>query len=597
MIFVYTPPSSSGPLTVTRLECPAQPISPSPSRVTTTTNEMDLTPTTSSRRSPVYGRRCAASSSQPLATSAGLRVLRDMGGTAADAAVAMLAATAVLEPWSTGPGGDCFALRYDASRRGVEGLNGSGRSPAALTLEAFNNAPARVRERALAVTVPGAVRAWDDMRARWGRLPLEALLQPAVELAEMGFPVAPVTAHYWNECVPQLQGAVTPLNPGTGRRLRPGDVVKNPHVASVLRRIGKEGPDAFYRGDVAARIAKAVQDEGGLLTVEDLAAHEASEFVEPIKTSYRGKVEVYECPPNGQGLAALMALQAYEKTAPTPTHVRRDSPEHIFALVQSMRASFADARAHICDPAFAPSASSQTKVRHAKELLHAEDAIDARLKRIREAYAAVPQPQPRGASAPLAGSDTISLQVVDASGDSMSVVNSNYQGFGTGIVPSECGFTLQNRGANFSTDPTHPNVLAPRKRPYHTILPGMSLYPDGRLHASFTVMGGFMQPQGHLQVMSNLVDWSDDPQSALDHARFCIDRDETVALEETFPNVEELARELGKMGLQCKVVRGWDRSLFGRGQIITKSRVEDDGYGDVLCAGSDGRCDGAAMAW
>ncbi len=594
-----------------------------------------------SRRSPVYGRRGMVAASQPLAVAAGLEILA-AGGNAADAAVATAAALNVTEPTSTGIGGDCFALYFEAATGRVTALNGSGRAPAGLTLE-------RLRREGLGaelppyhahtVTVPGACAGWCDLVERYGRLPLSRILAPAVRLAEEGFPVAPITAYHWQRGA-ERQLAQAPNGHELtidGRAPRPGEIFRNPGLARTLRTVAEGGKDAFYRGAIAEAIAAVVQAAGGCMTVEDLAAH-TSTWDEPISTTYRG-LRVWECPPNGQGLTALLALnilEGFDLAALDPL-----GPERLHLEIEAMRLAFADARWYIADPQFTNLPIYQ---------LLSKDYAAERRKLLDPARATLDQRR----GAPVAGSDTVYFCVVDGEGNACSFINSNYMGFGTGIVPAGWGFTLQNRGHNFSLDPAHPNALAPGKRPYHTIIPGMitrdgtlvggrlvggrlvdgrlvdgrlvgSKLVDGRLVdsptssqstnsqstdsqstnsqstnpqptnlllAPFGVMGGFMQPQGHMQVVVALADDRLDPQAALDRPRFCIGDGTAsgrVSLEEGIPAATVAA--LAALGHPVETATGHGRALFGRGQIILR-----DPQTGVLCGGSDPRADGCAMS-
>lgn len=532
-----------------------------------------------SRRSPVLGRRGVVATSQPLASAAGLQAL-ERGGTAADAAVAAAAALNVTEPTSTGIGGDCFALYYEASTGEVTALNGSGRAPAALTLDLLREQgfiDGLPPFHAHTVTVPGACAGWCDLVARHGRLTMAEVLEPAIRLAEEGFPVEPLTAYFW------ARGAERQLAnaPGgheltiDGRAPRPGEIFRNPGLARTFRLVAEGGAEAFYRGEIAQAIAQAVQEAGGVLTVEDLAEHQST-WDQPVSIEYRG-IRVWECPPNGQGLAALLALnilEGFDLAALDPL-----SPDRLHLLIEALRLAFADARWYVADPAFSPAPL---------EALLSKDYAAARRRAIDPARA---QADVRR-GAPVAASDTVYLAVVDAEGNACSFINSNYMGFGTGIVPRGWGFSLQNRGHNFSLDPAHPNALAPRKRPYHTIIPALATRPDGSLYACFGVMGGFMQPQGHVQVLTALVDDGLDPQAALDRPRLCLTEgtpESVVALEEGIP--ETTARKLEAMGHPVTTVSGQARALFGRGQVILLEAETG-----VRWAGSDPRADGCAVA-
>jgi gamma-glutamyltranspeptidase/glutathione hydrolase len=546
-------------------------------------------------------------SSQPLASQAGLSILMH-GGNAADAGVAMAAVLNVTEPTSTGIGGDMFALFYEARTQQVTALNGSGRAPAALTIE-------RVRQDGLShgdeirdpfhahtITVPGACAGWCDLIARHGTMPMKDLLAPAIRLAEEGFPVAPLTSYFWQRAAERRLSAA----PGgqaltiNGRGPRAGEVFRNPGLARTFRAVAEGGKAAFYTGEIAQAIARVVQQAGGVMTTDDLAAHEST-WDDPISVAYRG-LRVWECPPNGQGLAALLALnvlEGFDLAALDPL-----SADRWHLLIEAMRVAFADTRWYVADPTFfdVPLAG----------LLSADYA--AQRRRLIDPHKATLDTQH---GSPVAGSGTVYFCVVDGQGNACSFINSNYMGFGTGMVPDGVagpwGFTLQNRGHNFSLDPTHPNVLAPRKRPYHTIIPGMltrdaplslrgtvgdrvggegQLLPQ-ELIGPFGVMGGFMQPQGHLQVVVAMTDDGLNPQAALDRLRFCINPGTAggaVSLETGLPH--ELVIELGRRGHPVRAdVGGYERALFGRGQII---RREPDG---VLWGGSDPRADGCAIGF
>ena len=531
-----------------------------------------------SRRSSVYGRNGTVATSQPLATAAGLEILAK-GGTAADAAVAAGAALNVTEPSSTGIGGDMFALYYAADTKRVSALNGSGRAPAALSLERLKQdgfTDELPPFHAHTVTVPGACAGWFDLIEKHGSLSMAEVLAPAIRLAREGFPVAPLTSHSWqrgaqNQLKSALNGQELTI---AGRGPRPGEIFRNPNLARTFEIVAGGGRSAFYEGEIAEAIVSVLKEAGGCMSAEDLASH-VSTWEEPISVTYRG-LRVYECPPNGQGITALLALNLLEGFDLSSLALL--STERLHLLIESMRLAFADSRWYVADPAF-----SSIPI---EELLSKEYASERR-KLIDLKHATI---DPKHGS-PANSSNTVYLSVVDKFGNACSFINSNYWGFGTGIVPKGFGFTLQNRGHNFRLDPEHPNRLEPRKRPYHTIIPAMVTREDGSLYASYGVMGGFMQPQGHVQVLSGLVDHGLDPQSALDLPRFCIDVEESgggVALEEGMS--AQVVSDLEKMGHPVYPVSGYDRSLFGRGQVILR-----DPETGVLCAGSDPRGDGCAM--
>jgi len=519
------------------------------------------------------------SSSQRLASRAGADILR-AGGNAADAAVAAAAALNLTEPTSTGLGGDMFALFFDAATRKVTALNGSGRAPAALTIDLLRRQGLDPwpPHHAHTVTVPGACAGWFDLVARHGTLPMEKILAPALRLAEEGFPVGEWTAHGWQAGLRQLQSS-----PGgrelliDGRAPRAGETFRNPTLAKTFRTIAAGGKDAYYKGEIGRAVAAAVRAAGGVMTEEDVSAHEST-WEEPISTDYRG-LRVWECPPNGQGITALLALnilEGFELKGQDPLGMER---WHL--LIEAMRLAFADTRWYVADP-------KVSKVPVA-ELLSKDYAAKRRaLLDPRKATAEIRR------GSPVAGSDTVYFCTVDGGGNACSFINSNYMGFGTGIVPPGWGFTLQNRGHCFSLDPGHPNALAPRKRPYHTIIPAMLTRADGSLYAPFGVMGGFMQPQGHVQVVVDLVDDGLAPQAALDRPRFCLQpvdgNDASVHLETGLPasTVDGLRRAGHPL---TPGVSGFGRALFGRGQIL---RREADGS---ISAGSDLRADGGAVGY
>jgi gamma-glutamyltranspeptidase/glutathione hydrolase len=538
------------------------------------------TPSFTSRRSPVYGRNGIVATSQPLATAAGLEMLA-LGGNAADAAVAAAAALNVTEPTSTGIGGDMFALYFDADTKQVTALNGSGRAPSALDLAQL--ARDGITDElppfhAHTVTVPGACAGWFDLVERHGSLPMADILVPAIRLASDGFPVAPLTSYFWKRGAGrQLQSAPNGHELTLdGRGPEPGEIFRNPGLARTFSVIAEKGKAAFYEGEIAASIVAVLKQVGGRMTESDLAEH-VSTWESPISADYRG-LRVYECPPNGQGLAALLALNILDGFDLAPLAFL--STKRLHLVIEALRLAFADARWYVADLAFNDIPLAQ---------LLSKSYADERRKLIDTQHAT--RNIMRGT--PVSSSDTVYLSVVDQWGNACSFINSNYMGFGTGIVPKGWGFTLQNRGHNFSLDPKHPNALAPRKRPYHTIIPAMvTRASDGSLYASYGVMGGFMQPQGHVQVLSALVDDGLDPQSALDLPRFCIDADQAggrVAIEEGMP--EETFAGLEKLGHPLYKVHGYERALFGRGQVILRDPVTG-----VLCAGSDPRADGCAMA-
>jgi gamma-glutamyltranspeptidase/glutathione hydrolase len=530
-----------------------------------------------SRRSMIVARRGMVAASHPLAAYAGLNVLQ-RGGNAADAAIATAAVLNVTEAASTGIGGDCFALYYDAKTREVSALNGSGRAPAALRLEnlrakGYTAVPPRSAD---AITVPGAVMGWFDLLAQFGRMTLADVLVDAIYYAREGFPVSPLYGAAWERSEALLAESryAGDYLPG-GNAPEVGQVVKLPELAATLQAIADGGPLAFYSGPVADAIVRTIQEYGGVMTHDDLKNH-YSTWDTPIHTDYRG-VTIYECPPNGQGLAALLALNIAEGWQ--LGNLPWDSPERLHLMVEAMRLAFADARQYIADPAVqavpVDGLLDKTYASQRRELVSPGHAM-----------------LPPSYGLPPGGSDTVYLSVVDGDGNACSFINSLYMGFGSGIVAKGTGVFLQNRGANFSLDPSHPNALAPGKRPYHTIIPGMALQ-DGELWASFGVMGGFMQPQGHFQVISAMIDDDLNPQEALDRPRFCLLDDHgsgALGLEEGIS--PQTMTRLAEMGHTVRPMGGIEHAYFGTGQIIRRDR--DTG---VLFGGSDPRKDGQAVAF
>ena len=569
-----------------------------------------------SRRSPVVSLHGCVSSSQPLASQIGSQILA-AGGNAADAAVAVAAALNVTEPCSTGIGGDCFALYYDATTRKVTGINGSGRAPADLTLERVHSDGAVVEgggdhlpyTHAHTVTVPGAACGWVDTIERHGskRLTLAQVLEPAATLAENGVPIHEVAAHHWARGAAKLQAEDNvhgkDMLMSDGSAPAAGDIMRMPYLAETFRRLGREGKAGFYTGTVAEAIVECVQSHGGCMTLSDLADH-SSRFDDPIHVNYKG-TDVWEIPPNGQGITALIALNILEQLQTTRSAdccggggsgggggdglrgLGHNSSQYLHLLIEAVRLAFADSLHHVACPEQNPApVEALLSKAYAQERCQLIDPQRAVVDPVR--------------GSPQNSSDTVQFCVVDGAGNACSFINSNYMGFGSGLVPGKCGFTLQNRGANFRLDPAHPNCLGPRKRPYHTIIPGMATSRDGDLFCAFGVMGGFMQPQGHVQVMLNMLEFGMNPQQALDVPRFCIGPGHEgasggVALEEGMS--EQVADELRALGHDIQVVGGHGRSLFGRGQIITREtrRARDGSTRHVLVAGSDPRADGCAV--
>ena len=456
-------------------------------------------------RSEVIAPHGMAATSQPLATQIALDILK-AGGSAVDAAIAANAALGLMEPTGCGIGGDLFAIVWDADRRELKGLNASGRAPKLMTIDYF-------RERGLdripsfgplPVSVPGAVDGWFELHDRYGRLEMAELLAPAIAYARDGFPVSEVIAYYFaaNERrIGEYPGFRETFMP-RGHTPRKGELFKNPRLADTYQMIADGGRDAFYKGEIARRIDAYMVEQGGLLRYDDLAAHE-SEWVTPVSTNYRG-YDIYELPPNGQGIAALQILNILEGY--DIASMGFDSPEYLHVLIEAKKLAFEDRGKFYADMDFAD-------VPVAK-LISKEYAAERRAL-ISEKRAAKSFPAGRGA--PEDG-DTIYLTVADRDGNMVSLIQSNYRGMGSGMTPGELGFVLQDRAELFALDEDHANALEPGKRPFHTIIPAFVM-KDGRPLISFGLMGGSMQPQGHAQIIVNLVDFGMNLQEAGDAAR------------------------------------------------------------------------------
>jgi len=522
------------------------------------------------RRSVVAGFHGAVAASQPLAAQAGLQALQ-AGGNAIDAALATAAVLNVVEPMSTGLGGDVFALVYWAAHRKVYALNGSGRAPWAATPEAYaaRGLEAVPQRGMLAVTVPGAPAAWCDLAARFGRLGLARDLAPAIAYAGEGYPVSETIARLWKRSEPLLSGDAESARVfmPDGRAPLPGERIRLPDLAASLGLLAEGGPAAFYRGPIARAIVATSEARGGLLSLQDLIDHRST-WVDPLSTLYRGH-RVWECPPNGQGIAVLLALnilQGYDLGRMSP-----DDADTLHLKMEAVKLAMVDAGRYVADPALA-----NVPV---ESLLSDAYALGRRAEITLDHAIADPRPWPLPTS-----HDTVYLAAVDGEGNACSLINSLYMGFGSGITVPGTGIVLQNRGHLFTLDPTHPNCLAPHKRPYHTIIPGMVTREDD-LVLCFGVMGGFMQPQGQVQVLCNLLDHGMTPQEALDAPRFCYESGATFHLEPYFgPGVFERLRSRGH-------VIPDEPGSFGGGEVIMVHPTSG-----ALLAGAEPRNDSAAVA-
>lgn len=524
------------------------------------------------QRSMVMGFGGAVATSQPLAVQAGLRVLQE-GGNAMDAALATAAMLAIVEPMSTGLGGDLFALVYWAKDRRTYALNASGRAPYAATVEEYARRGCReVPLRGiLSVTVPGAVAGWVDLQGRFGRWGLDRALQPAIAYAEQGFPVSERIAELWQEHQVAIQGdsgASRTYLPG-GRAPRAGQRVTLPETARTLRRLAEGGTEAFYRGPVAEAIVAASARYGGLLSLEDLADH-TSTWAEPICTDYRGYT-VWECPPNGQGIAALEALNILSGC--DLAQMDPNAADTIHFKVEAIKLALADAGRYVTDPEVLPVPVAG--------LLSMDYAAQRRA--LIQMGRAIAQPQ---AGLPPAGHDTVYLCTADSEGNAVSFIQSQFLSFGSGIAPEGMGFTLQNRGNLFCLDPDHPNCIAPHKRPYHTIIPAMVTQGD-RLVSALGVMGGAIQPQGHMMVLSNILDHGMSAQEALYAPRFYYQKEHEVWIEPYWP--EAVYDDLRRRGHDLRMTEG---PVMGGAQLIWV-----DPESGAYLAASEPRKDGCALAF
>jgi gamma-glutamyltranspeptidase/glutathione hydrolase len=534
-------------------------------------------------RSEVIAPHGMAATSQPLATQIALDILK-AGGTAVDAAIAANAALGLMEPTGCGIGGDLFAIVWNAEDRELTGLNASGRAPAAMTIEYFreNGIEAIPPLGPLPVSVPGAVDGWYELHGRYGRLSMAEILAPAIRYAREGFPVSEVIAYYMGRNkrhVADYPGFAETYMP-EGDTPKKGEIFKNPRLAKTYEMIAEGGRDVFYKGEIARIIDAFMAEQGGLMRYEDLASHR-SEWVTPVSTNYRGW-DVYELPPNGQGIAALQILNILEDY--DIRSMGFGSAEYIHLLVEAKKLAYEDRAKFYADMDFA-----DVPV----DWLISKDYADERRKLISMTKASKSLP---AGDAKLETGDTIYLTVADKDGNMVSLIQSNYRGMGSGMIPSDLGFMLQDRAELFSLDPEHANALQPGKRPFHTIIPAFVM-KDGEPLMSFGVMGGSMQPQGHVQIIVNMLDFGMNLQEAGDAARVrhggssqptgeVMADGGTVYLERGFS--EETRKALEEMG---HTLGGSDGS-FGGYQAILRDQQEGVYYG-----ASEVRKDGQAAGY
>jgi gamma-glutamyltranspeptidase/glutathione hydrolase len=528
-------------------------------------------------RSVVRASQGMVATSQPLASQVGIDVLK-RGGNAVDAAIAVAAVLNVTEPHMTGVGGDVFVMIYASKKKTLEGLNASGRAPRALKLDYFTSRkitemPATGME---AITVPGAFDGWTTLLDKHGTMKLADLMAPAIGYAENGFPVMEKTSADWEPEVPKLKRTAAAASTFLidGAAPQPGALFTQKNLARTFRTLARGGRDAFYRGDIARAIVDHCQAHGGFLSMQDFASHK-SEWVEPISTTYRGH-SLFELPPNGQGLTALLMLNILEGI--DLTSMRSQPGLYYHTLIDATKIAFADRNRYIADPAFARvpvnELLSKEYASRRRALLDPKKAIDA------PAYGDI-----------RVGSDTTYFTVVDKDRNAVSFINSIFSAFGSGIVAGETGIVLQNRGAGFSLDPGHGNRLEPGKRPFHTLIPAM-VFKDGHLLMSFGVMGGDVQPQGQVQVLVNLIDRGLNLQQAIDapRVRYISGRGVMMDEELTAPVIGDLIQRGHERVMPATGLT--HRALMGGGQAI----MIDPATGALLGA-SDSRKDGLALGY
>lgn len=509
-------------------------------------------------RSEVIAEHGMAATSQPLATQIALDVLKQ-GGNAVDAAIAANAALGLMEPTGCGMGGDLFAIIWHGPTKKLYGLNASGRSPKSLTLDYFvdNNFDKIPAHGPLPVSVPGCVDGWFEMHQKFGSLEMNKILAPAIQYANDGFPLSEVIAHYWNigtKYLSKYDGFAEVFAPN-GKIPQKGDIFRNPALANTLTTIAKGGRDAFYKGEIARTIATYIQEQGGFLTYEDMAQHR-SEWVEPVSVNYRG-YDVWELPPNGQGIAALQILQILEGY--NVAKMGFGSVDYIHHFVEAKKMAFEDRARYYADMDF-----YDVPV----QWLISDEYADQRRDQIDGRRSARTYD-----SGTLEGGETIYLTVADQEGTMVSLIQSNYRGMGSGMTPPGLGFVLQDRGELFSLEEGHANVYAPGKRPFHTIIPCF-ITKDGDPFASFGVMGGAMQPQGHAQIVINMIDFGMNLQEAGDAPRI-------RHVGSSQPTGEHMTNG-GEINLESGFGYEVQRDLLSRGHRVRFSTGGFGGYQAIL---------------
>ncbi len=533
-------------------------------------------------RSPVLATEAMAATSQPLATQVALDVMKN-GGNAIDAAIAANAMLGLVEPTGNGIGGDLFAIVWDAKSKKLYGFNGSGRSPKSLSRQWFiDHGYEKIPSHGpLPVSVPGTVDGWFQLHEKFGKLPMKQVLQPTIHYAEKGFPVSQLIAYYWNRAVPLLSQfpGFTEQFTNDGKAPAEGEIWKNPHLAKTLKSIAKGGRDAFYKGKIAHTIADYMQASGGFLSYEDLASHQG-EWVEPVSTNYRG-YDVWELPPNGQGIAALQILNMLEQF--DLSAMQHDSAEYVHLFTEAKKLAFEDRAKYYADPAFNDLPVQQ---------LISKDYAKKRVKLIDENKAGKHYP---AGNVALNHGDTIYLTTANKAGNMVSLIQSNYRGMGSGMTPPGLGFILQDRGEMFSLEAGHFNQFEGGKRPFHTIIPAF-ITKNGEPWMSFGLMGGAMQPQGHAQIVVNMIDFGMDVQAAGDAPRI----HHTGSSE---PTGEQMT-DGGVLNLETGYPYATIRALMRKGHNIQFANGPYGGYQAIIRAengvywgASESRKDGHAAGY
>ncbi|MBG6132700.1 gamma-glutamyltranspeptidase/glutathione hydrolase [Aquimarina sp. EL_43] len=530
-------------------------------------------------RSEVIATHAMAATSHPLATQTALDILKQ-GGNAIDAAIAANAMLGLMEPTGNGIGGDLFAIVWDAKSKKLYGLNASGRSPEKLTLEYFkkNNHTKIPSHGALPVSVPGCVDGWYELHGKFGKLSMKNILQPTINYAREGFPVTELVAYYMQlsaKFLSKYPGFKTTYMP-KGSAPKKGEIFKNPFLANTLEKIANEGRDAFYKGDIAKTIAKYVKENGGFLNYDDLKNH-TSEWVEPVSTNYRG-YDVWELPPNGQGIAALQMLNILEKY--DIKSMGFGTIEYLHILTEAKKLAYEDRAKFYADPDFNTIPVDQ---------LISKNYADQRRKLIDENKAAKTYD-----AGNLNDGDTIYLTVADEEGNMVSLIQSNYRGMGSGMTPTELGFILQDRGELFSLKEGHFNTYEPKKRPFHTIIPAF-ITKDGKPFMSFGLMGGGMQPQGHVQIIVNMIDFEMNLQEAGDAPRI-------NHMGSSQPTGEEMTNG-GTLHIESGISYETIRGLLSKGHNISYALGPYGGYQAIMVkdgvyyGASESRKDGQAAGY